>query len=167
MGNQHLCSCTLHLKLYAPTPLPVLACTPPRHPYEPAPSCPYSLHHKIDVTSASKNYSVWAAFGSGIAGASTAPERAWPTDPRLPALGRRSEQGGWDAIWGRKVGWMCKLCCLLAPLCCCRPATEPNPGHAFNCCTPHAAILPRGSAPTQTASASEYACWRIKQVCRM
>lgn len=74
----------------------------------------YSLHHKIDVTSASKNYSVWAAFGSGIAGASTAPERAWPADPRLPALGRRT-------------------------------------------------ILPRGSAPTQTASASEYACWRIKQ----
>jgi folate-binding protein YgfZ len=74
----------------------------------------YSLHHKIDVTSASKNYSVWAAFGSGISGASAAPEREWPSDPRLPALGRR-------------------------------------------------AILPRGSAPAPTASASEYACWRIKQ----
>ncbi len=30
---------------------------------------------------------------------------------------------------------------------------------------PPTAILPRGSAPTATASSSEYACWRIKQVC--
>ncbi|KAI7839340.1 hypothetical protein COHA_006866 [Chlorella ohadii] len=74
----------------------------------------YSLHHKIDVTSVSKNYSVWTAFGSSIAGTAAAPERVWPADPRLPALGRRT-------------------------------------------------ILPRGSAPTATASSSEYACWRIKQ----
>ncbi|KAL4434123.1 hypothetical protein ABPG75_000564 [Micractinium tetrahymenae] len=50
----------------------------------------YSLHHKIDVTSASKHYSVFAAFGSGLAGAATVPERDWPKDPRLPALGRRA-----------------------------------------------------------------------------
>lgn len=64
---------------------------PSRLPYCTHPYC--SLHHKIDVTSASKNYSVWTAFGSGIAGSAAAPERAWPADPRLPALGRRSETG--------------------------------------------------------------------------
>lgn len=35
----------------------------------------YSLHHKIDVTSASKHYSVLAAFGAGLAGAASATER--------------------------------------------------------------------------------------------
>ncbi|KAL4430191.1 hypothetical protein ABPG77_004973 [Micractinium sp. CCAP 211/92] len=50
----------------------------------------YSLHHKIDVTSASKHYSVFAAFGSSLAGAATAAEPPWPHDPRLPALGRRA-----------------------------------------------------------------------------
>ena len=39
---------------------------------------------------AAKGYAVWAAFGSGIAGAADSPERAWPVDPRLPALGRRA-----------------------------------------------------------------------------
>lgn len=50
----------------------------------------YSLHHKIDVSSAAKGYSVLAAWGSGVAGAAAAPEREWPKDPRLPALGRRT-----------------------------------------------------------------------------
>lgn len=50
----------------------------------------YSLHHKIDVSSAAKGYTVLTAWGSGIAGAAAAPERQWPTDPRLSALGRRT-----------------------------------------------------------------------------
>ncbi len=50
----------------------------------------YSLHHKTDVTSASKHYSVFAAFGSSLAGAATAAAPPWPHDPRLPALGRRA-----------------------------------------------------------------------------
>lgn len=34
---------------------------------------------------------VWAAFGErGIEGSAAAPERAWPADPRLAALGRRT-----------------------------------------------------------------------------
>lgn len=47
---------------------------------------------------------------------------------------------------------------LLSP----RHPAQPRP--RFQLLHLHAAILPRGSAPMQTASASEYACWRIKQV---
>ncbi|EFN57562.1 hypothetical protein CHLNCDRAFT_143206 [Chlorella variabilis] len=50
----------------------------------------YSLHHSVSVSNAGKAYAVMAAFGGGIAGASSAPERAWAADPRLPALGRRA-----------------------------------------------------------------------------
>lgn len=50
----------------------------------------YSLHHKIDVSSAAKHYSVHASFGSGSEGRAAAADREWPQDPRLPALGRRA-----------------------------------------------------------------------------
>jgi hypothetical protein len=49
-----------------------------------------SVHHKIDISSAAKNFTVCAAFGGGLEGAADAPWRAWPSDPRLPALGRRT-----------------------------------------------------------------------------
>ena len=70
----------------------------------------YSLHHKIDVTSASKHYTVCAAFGGGITGTAAAPERAWPADPRLPALGRRAVVARGSApvataTWGDYQRW--------------------------------------------------------------
>lgn len=123
--------CTVHLRA-APIAQPELG-SAPSHP--PTVLSPCSLHHKIDVTSASKHYSVWAAFGSGISGAASAPEREWPTDPRLPALGRRGEGGmrlqleaePWLAgrclwlhlLWHLGRGVRCQSICALDQHCCC------------------------------------------------
>lgn len=71
----------LHHRIAQAAPLP---------PNPPPTLRSYSLHHQVDITSAAKGYSAWAAFGPGVADAASSPERAWPDDPRLPALGRRT-----------------------------------------------------------------------------
>lgn len=104
-----------------------------------------SVSHKLDVGSASKHYSVWAAFGG------TASDLDWPTDPRLPTLGSRGES-------------MCLLPEHQSPALSSHSAHQTFP--AMHSLRSPAAILPRGSAPKATTSAVDYARWRIKQVCQ-